>query len=108
MLIIFLAVAYQIETKGLSCLTFLEFQPLEKMVAYKCVCFSHFIVNYSRSWFQVPHQISATARISLQQLEYLSEAWIPSFSYLFQISIVLNFLLKNNRAHISTAINFRL
>ena len=31
---IFLAVAYMLETKGLSCLNFLEFQPLEKIVAY--------------------------------------------------------------------------
>ena len=32
---IFLAVAYLIKTKGLSCLKFLKFQPLEKIVAYK-------------------------------------------------------------------------
>ena len=32
---IFIAVAYLIETKGLRCLNFLEFKPLEKIVAYK-------------------------------------------------------------------------
>ena len=32
---IILAVAYVLETKGLSCLNFPEFRPLEKIVAYK-------------------------------------------------------------------------
>ena len=31
----FLAVAYLFKTKGLSCLIFLEFQPLANVVAYK-------------------------------------------------------------------------
>ena len=35
MLKIFLAVAHLFEYKGLSCLSFLKFQPLAKVVAYK-------------------------------------------------------------------------
>ena len=35
LLTMFLAVACGFETKGLSCLNFLEFQPLAKIVAYK-------------------------------------------------------------------------